>query len=603
MLSKKKRQKIKLKNKQQRIINVCTRKSTKRNFFGKLAATFILCANQLTIHISNELQLTMKNTILFLALCALILSACNQNEKIGYADLLEEMAERSSLTYYPKTDFKCRQFSSYSHDSETKETAEEDGLFKPESGRDWGKGWFENHDFGNFIRTEENEGRKENVMLEDNGPGVILALWHLFNEGKIRIYIDDNPQPVIEIDPNEFAGSNKFISKPFSFHAPEKAENDNWRGRNFILPISYARKCKITYTEGKSYPYYHVIYRSYKPGTIVESFTKNTIIQYKNEIEQCGKKLMSFSSPEGDRHSKNGITLKPGESHTLTALGKRAIISIKTKLAAQNQEQALRSTVLTLNFDGKQTFWCPVGQFYGVGYKQKSHQSYYIKADEKGNMVSRWVMPFKKKAEITLTNYGEQDVYLEEFELVSKRYKWKKNSMYFHGTWKETRNMETAFRFDYNYSTIKGKGIFVGDNLTIFNSFPDSTGINWWGEGDEKIYVDGETFPSHFGTGTEDYYCYAYCRPQPFSSPIATQPCGEGNKTPGHTSNNRYRLLDIIPFNTSLSMDMEIWHPYRAKMNYSPATFFYALPGAECNVEPDPEGVRQKVALKVGDVN
>ena len=35
----------------------------------------------------------------------------------------------------------------------------------------------------------------------------------------------------------------------------------------------------------------------------------------------------------------------------------------------------------------------------------------------------------------------------------------------------------------------------------------------WWGEGDEKVFVDGEKFPSHFGTGTEDYYGYAWCWP------------------------------------------------------------------------------------------
>ena len=36
------------------------------------------------------------------------------------------------------------------------------------------------------------------------------------------------------------------------------------------------------------------------------------------------------------------------------------------------------------------------------------------------------------------------------------------------------------------------------------------------GEGDEKVYVDGETFPSHFGTGTEDYYGYAWGRYEPW---------------------------------------------------------------------------------------
>lgn len=32
----------------------------------------------------------------------------------------------------------------------------------------------------------------------------------------------------------------------------------------------------------------------------------------------------------------------------------------------------------------------------------------------------------------------------------------------------------------------------------------------WWGEGDEKFFVDGEKFPSSFGTGSEDYIGYAW---------------------------------------------------------------------------------------------
>ena len=47
---------------------------------------------------------------------------------------------------------------------------------------------------------------------------------------------------------------------------------------------------------------------------------------------------------------------------------------------------------------------------------------------------------------------------------------------------------------------------YVGNMYQISNPVP-----NWWGEGDEKIYIDGEKFPGTFGTGTEDYYGYAYC--------------------------------------------------------------------------------------------
>ena len=79
-----------------------------------------------------------------------------------------------------------------------------------------------------------------------------------------------------------------------------------------------------------------------------------------------------------------------------------------------------------------------------------------------------------------------------------------------------------------NYVTLQGQGTVVGDTLTVFN------GTNaWWGEGDEKIYIDGEAFPSHVGTGTEDYYGYAWCRPEAFQSPFHAQPCGDGNLAGG----------------------------------------------------------------------
>ncbi len=557
--------------------------------------------------------------LFFITLCLFSMSQAiyGQGSKIiTMGTLLEEMTDRASLAQWPDATYTCKQASSYSRDSKTPGTSEEDGRFQPVTGRDWGKGWFENHDFSQYIRLEENDGRKEDVMFEAKGPGVVVRFWATFGGipseygGIYRVYIDDNPEPVIEMHNQNFAGKAGLVGKPFSFFAPEKAENDVWRGRNLILPIPYAKSCKITYDgehkynhiEGWRGHYYQVNYRTYQEGTQVESFTKETITRYKEQIAAEGKQLVEDPGIAGERIAKNNITLKPGKSLTLDLEGQRAITSLQTKLKAADQEQALRSTVLKIEFDNEQTVWCPVGQFYGVGYRQLHHRTFYINTTSEGIMTSRWVMPFGKKARLSLVNHGKQEVVVEELTVGHQAYDWNARSMYFHATWKETRGMDTKLRKDENYIAIKGKGIFVGDNLTLFNTFPDETGINWWGEGDEKIYVDGEDFPSHFGTGTEDYYCYAWCRPQWFSAPNVSQPIGEGNKTPGNTSNNRYRLLDAIPFTTDFKFDMEIWHPYRALMNYSPATFFYAFAGAQWNTEPNAEAVRQKVALKIEDV-
>jgi hypothetical protein len=152
--------------------------------------------------------------------------------------------------------------------------------------------------------------------------------------------------------------------------------------------------------------------------------------------------------------------------------------------------------------------------------------------------------------------------------------------------------------FDINYTKLEGEGIYVGDVLVLFNTEP-----RWWGEGDEKIYVDGEGFPSHIGTGTEDYYGYAWCRPESFTNhPFISQPDGSGNLAPGYTVNIRYRGLDGIPFKESLTFDMELWHWTKALMNYAVATFWYMKPGGKCFVEPDIAGAKAKVALKRSDI-
>ena len=94
------------------------------------------------------------------------------------------------------------------------------------------------------------------------------------------------------------------------------------------------------------------------------------------------------------------------------------------------------------------------------------------------------------------------------------------------------------------------------------------------GEGDEKVYVDGETFPSHFGTGTEDYYGYAWGRYEPWiNHPFVAQPLGDGCYAHiGLAPNTRVRSLDAIPFIWRLRFDMELFDWSNIHLNYAPIT-------------------------------
>ena len=150
---------------------------------------------------------------------------------------------------------------------------------------------------------------------------------------------------------------------------------------------------------------------------------------------------------------------------------------------------------------------------------------------------------------------------------------------------------------EWNYVTIDGKGVYVGDTLALFNRPKEGPIGPWWGEGDEKILVDGESFPSHFGTGTEDYFGYAWGVADFFEAPFHAQPNGAGNKGPGHTTNTRVRLLDKIPFNSSLKFNMELSHWQTTKIDYATTCYWYAFDGAKNNGQVLPEKVRSKVGL------
>ncbi len=126
---------------------------------------------------------------------------------------------------------------------------------------------------------------------------------------------------------------------------------------------------------------------------------------------------------------------------------------------------------------------------------------------------------------------------------------------------------------DLNIALLKGRGVYAGDAVVVLN-----TADAWWGEGDEKIYVDGETFPSSFGTGTEDYFGYAWSRPELFAHPLIAQPAGAGNFHPGMTVNMRYRILDAIPFKESIRADIELWHWVKTVIDYGVTSYYYISP-------------------------
>ncbi len=528
-----------------------------------------------------------------------------QAGEVSLKTLLEEIQNRDVLARFPNPAFSCRQSSSYDRD-----TVEVDG-----------KGWFANWDRSQFVRIEETGGKKEYVMHDQDGPGSIVRIWGTwhgpgggpFSNGIIRFYLDGEKTPAIEGKIADMISGGKLTGYPLSESVSPKT-NYARRGHNLFLPIPYAEHCKITYStdvpvdrgakKGEAL-YYQINYRTYEKGTKVRSFSMDQLKGLKETVKAVGERLIrSGIDASGKTVSLSGA-LKPGECASKQLKGPAAIHRLTVKLEADDLPQALRSTVLKITFDGQRCVWVPVGDFFGTGYHIRPYKSWYTEVTEDGTLKAFWVMPFADAAEMAICNFGEQVVKIAAAEVQAGSWEWDTRSMHFHSAWREYRKIQTGPNknmtgqgaFDVNYITVKGKGRYVGDTLVLFNGT-----ASWWGEGDEKIFVDGEKFPSHIGTGTEDYYGYAWCRPEYFQGPFHAQPSGAGNLTVGFTVNSRYRGLDSIPFTSQITMDMEMWHWRSTKMNYAPTTFWYVRPGGHGNVKPAPSKVALPVARKQEDV-
>lgn len=535
-------------------------------------------------------------------------SACRAASKpITLETLLEEMVDRDTIARLPDPAYTCKQASSYDRHST-----------EPGSPT-----WWANMDRSYFVRVEENDGRTEHVLMDVEGPGAVVrfwATWHgpgggEFSNGTMRIYLDGQPEPAVAGPLADLISGGLLVAEPLSQGvSPQTAYRH--RGHNLYLPIPYAKGCKITYQtdvliddgahKGEAL-YYQINYRTYEPKTEVESFSSEVLRRAHGTVARV-QAMLSQSRPFGlddlDEDTLEG-RLAPGKDRSLTIKGEKAIRGLQFQLKADDLAQALRSTIIEIAFDGTRTIWCPIGDFFGTGYHVRPHTTWYTDVSINRILSCRWVMPFRKQAKITIRNHGAQRVEVTYGRVQSAPWDWDDRSCHFHASWKQWAGVETQSNekardhgaLDLNWVTVRGQGSYVGDTLTLFN-----TANTWWGEGDEKIYVDGESFPSHIGTGTEDYYGYAWCKPEFFESAFHAQPSGDGNLVAGFSVNCRYRALDAIPFHKSIQFDMELWHWARTKMNYAPTTFWYARPGASCDVEPNVEEARRAVARKVEDI-
>ncbi len=213
-----------------------------------------------------------------------------------------------------------------------------------------------------------------------------------------------------------------------------------------------------------------------------------------------------------------------------------------------------RSLVLRIYYDGLEqpSVEVPLGDFFGVGHgAERQFTSIPVVTSSNGrSRVSYWQMPFGKSIKITVTN-EHPDIRVDSFYYYLNWHKMdalSEDTLYLHARYRQETPAQPG---NYKILETRGRGHYVGTVLSVLQM---ETG--WFGEGDDFFYIDGATEPQLRGTGTEDYFNDSWGFRE-FSTPYHGVPLYEGIFAGDRVSAYRWHIVDPVPFNESLHVEIE----------------------------------------------
>lgn len=323
------------------------------------------------------------------------------------------------------------------------------------------------------------------------------------------------------------------------------------------------------------------------------------------------KKESSWDRSGGNR---DFVVLGKGQTKTIAELTGPGCIKHIWMTAACEDLLYPRKLIIRMFWDGEQSpsVECPLGDFFGVGHGVVSNfisTPLSMIAPEpasfnRAGMNCFFPMPFRTSARIEILNECDRDVWAFFYHVVYEQYDTPEEGVgRFHAQWRRVNpckgwgefiaadpsdafllHPEKKSAFDTpnldgagNYVILdaRGRGHFVGCNLSVHN-ITNKT-FSWFGEGDEMMFIDGESFPpSIHGTGMEDYFCSAFGFPGKFSAPTyGVSLAGDPRSLMGKWTMYRYHLESPISFRESIKVTIEHGHANDRWDDYSSVAYWY----------------------------
>lgn len=260
------------------------------------------------------------------------------------------------------------------------------------------------------------------------------------------------------------------------------------------------------------------------------------------------------------------IKLSPGETAMLADITGPGYIN---QFFITTDHDLLNELVLRIYWDGEEmpSVETTLGAFFAMGHDIEKHpvNSIPIVVCPRSGCNSYWQMPFRKRALVTLTHDGDTDIGCIAYRILYKLHHVPDDVGYFHAQWRRKRTTLENPKYVI-LDGIKGRGLYVGTYLAW-----NAISSDWWGEGEVKFYIDGDTeFPTMADNGTEDYFggsfgfssfntSYCWNNENEYNTPFLGLSLARINTKSGPRKYSMYRwhIYDSIGFESEIRVEVQ----------------------------------------------
>ena|GEM_PF-1257549 len=428
-----------------------------------------------------------------------------------------------------------------------------------------------NADHSNYLGMKPDSSK---ILARMDGPGCITRIWmtnnnfennvNFYDDTILKIYLNGESVPTINVPLKNFFGN-------YAHFVPPLVQRVKSAYFSFV-PIPYTESCEVTLDLGSNKGlYYHITYRSFLNDNDMNDFSFALSSSDAEHLENF-KEIWNnaggnpYIHLSGLNESHETVTFQPGEQKDLYYIGGPGLITMIHFYGID--PRLLYSTTLKIYWDDDTSpaVTVPFADFFGLRFDDLNYYRYYESVPlvySGSGFYCYFPMPFSTRARIALVNRNSHSI------TVNSNLTYKPLTALpgyygrFHALFREEYPTE-RYRL-YEWLNIDGRGKLVGIMMNMDNSVEGGP-IQ---EGDEIIYIDGESEASWLGTGTEDFFNMAW------GFDDVKYPLHGTTFIFPQKSCYRFMISDVVAFNSSINALLEVGNVSSVVANNSSVAYYY----------------------------